>query len=70
MKNVFRTKNQELTEEQMGIMDDLLDEYAEVLDVLNKLETFADPRTLALARTRLEESMLWATQAASKGDIR
>lgn len=70
MKNPFRTKNQELTDEQMGIMDDLLDEYAEVHDVLTKLETFADPRLLAIARTRLEESMLWASQAASKGEIK
>lgn len=68
--NVFRQVNQELDSEQMQIMDDVLDEYAECLDQLNKCETFADPRTLALAKTRLEESMLWATQAASKGDIR
>lgn len=69
-KNVFRQVNQELDSEQMQIMDDVLDEYAEVFDQLTKCETFADPRALAVARTRLEESMLWATQAASKGDIR
>lgn len=69
-KNVFRQMNRELDAEQMQTMDDVLDEYAECFDQLAKCETFADPRTLALAKTRLEESMLWATQAASKGDIR
>ena len=67
--NVFRQKNQELTPEQMEVMDDILDEFAEVYDQLGKLETFGDPRCLAVARTRLEEAMLWAAQSASKGEI-
>lgn len=69
-KNTFREPVRQLTFEQRGVMDYVLDEYAECLDQLNKMETFADPRLLAIAKTQLEGSMLWAKQAADRGDIR
>lgn len=62
--NVFRKEYRELSPEEVAQVRNMKDKAAELYGLLVvEGESKADPRAMAVARTKLEEAVMWATKA-------
>jgi hypothetical protein len=57
--NVFRKEYRELTEEEKNLMGEVKDKAQSLYDSIQKI---ADSREKSLAKTHLEESVMWAVK--------
>lgn len=62
--NVFRKEYRELSDVEKGHVASVKGKAAELYDLLViEGESKADPRAMAVARTKLEEAVMWATKS-------
>ncbi|NOX14686.1 MAG: hypothetical protein GXP61_01355 [Epsilonproteobacteria bacterium] len=59
-QNVFRKEYRELDAEEKLAMKNIKDLAASMYDELENSSKLSNPRCLALAKTKLEESVMWA----------
>lgn len=62
MDNVFRKEYKPLDQIAITHMNDIKDKAQELWDLL-ELANFANPRMIALAKTNLEQAVMWSTKA-------
>ncbi len=62
-RNPLEILHREMTPDEAVQIDDVFQDAADLMSQLIKLESFCDPRCLALARTNLEQCVLWVQQA-------
>ena len=55
-ENVFRKEYRQLSDEEKALMGEIKDKAQELYDMFNAVE---DSREKSLARTHLEESVMW-----------
>lgn len=64
MSNVFRSVYRELSDEEKAAINEIKDRAQALWDALNAaIPVGADGRQIALAKTNLEQSVMWATKA-------
>jgi hypothetical protein len=76
MEDVFRKQYRELNPDEKVALSDIKGQAGMLYDMLDKLNfsvpvgdatrsftVNADPRSMALAKTKLEEAVMWATKA-------
>lgn len=61
--NPFRPQYRELTEDEKARIGGIKDEAKYLHDLLLEMPEGTDQRQMALARTKLEECVMWATKA-------
>lgn len=61
--NVFRSQYRELSETEKEQVKEIKNEAAHLYDVLAVDPASSGVREMALARTKLEECVMWATKA-------
>lgn len=68
MSDTFRTKYRELNETEKGAMERIKNTAEELESLYNaQKENFGkNPRHLAIAMTKLEESVMWAVKAITE----
>jgi len=59
MNNPFRTTYRQLSDDEKALINSLKDAAEDLLELLEKVD---DPRYRALAKTALEESVMWGTK--------
>lgn len=65
--NTFRKVYRELTDEEKGTLDELKSEAEQIELIIEKQKAAGkNPRHLALAMTKLEESIMWAVKAVTE----
>ncbi len=62
MTDVFRQEYKPLSDDQKAKMNEIKENAEELWDVMN-WEHNADPRMLALAKTNLEQAVMWAIKS-------
>lgn len=64
MENIFRKDYRELSEEEVAQVRNMKDKAWDLYSLLVvEGESKADPRAMAVARTKLEEVVMWATKS-------
>ena len=63
----FRKAYNAQTDIQRALVSDIKDAADELLDLITRVNREFDPRCAHLARTRLEESVMWAVKGATGG---
>lgn len=62
MTNIFRPEYRELSEQEKTTVNLLKDKAQELLNVILVGSTTSNGREMALAKTKLEESVMWAVK--------
>jgi hypothetical protein len=62
LEDTFRINARPLSDEQIELVQSIKTEAGSLLEMFNKYE-HADKRMLALAKTNLEQSVMWAVKA-------
>lgn len=72
MTNVFRKQYRKLTDQEIATLDKLKDKAQEVYDIISEATRTQEQKTsempsvnareMALAKTKLEESVMWAVK--------
>jgi hypothetical protein len=71
MNDHFRRKYRKLTASDTKNIDAIKDAADKLLDILNEIQlastpgTYADSRSMAVARTKLEECVMWAVKGVT-----
>lgn len=66
MTNVFRKEYKELTESQIKLSNDIKDTAQKLYDLYGSAESSGTAgREVALAKTKLEESVMWAIKGVT-----
>jgi hypothetical protein len=60
--NVFRPVYRELNEQEKQILEDVKNKAQELYDILENVATPTNGRYIALAKTTLEESVMWGVK--------
>ena len=60
--NVFRKQYRELSTEEKARLEQLKDKAQELHDIFENSITSTDHREIALAKTKLEEAVMWAVK--------
>jgi hypothetical protein len=61
-KDIFKKTYKELTPEMKAFLDKLKEKAQELYDVIDKGGTPNNGREIALAKTNLEQSIMWAVK--------
>lgn len=63
MTDPFRKTYQPLSDAQKILISDAKDQAGELLEIIEKVEKQHDVRSARLAKTKLEESVMWLVKA-------
>ena len=66
MTDIFRTQYRELKPNEKLRIQNIKEKAAALHEELKTIEKSEQERELAIARTKLEECVMWATKAVSK----
>ncbi len=65
-RDVFRPQYRDLSEEETKLIGDIKDKAGELYDLINKAQLAGGgTREMALAKTNLEQSVMWAVKAVT-----
>lgn len=66
VNNTFRTKYRVLSHDEKKLMDDIRGAAEELLHYIEEVSTPDSGREKAIAKTKLEESVMWAIKGLTK----
>lgn len=62
MSYIFNRKYRELSQEEQDDLDKIKDEAEKLFNFINELQTNKDCREYSLAKTKVEEAVMWAVK--------
>ena len=65
MQDPFRSVYRQLTDDQNQLIRDAKDQAYELMEIIEKAEKKYDIRSVRLAKTKLEEAVMWLTKGIS-----
>ena len=65
MQDPFRSVYRQLNDDQKQLINDAKDQAYELMEIIIKAEKQYDVRAIRLAKTKLEETIMWLTRGIS-----